>query len=45
MQIGNRRWWRAGVVVLAVGAALAPLPSTAVDRWYSGHVRVDLSPS
>ena len=44
MQIGNRTWWRAGVVFLAVGAALAPLPSTTVDRWYSGHVYGSIQP-
>jgi len=44
MQIGNRTWWQTGVVVLAAGAALAPLPSTAVDRWYSGHVYGSIQP-
>ena len=44
MQTGNRTWWRAGVVVFAVGAALAPVPSNAVDRWYSGHMYASIQP-
>ena len=30
------KWWRAGLVALAVTAAAAPLPAAFVDRWYSG---------
>ena len=30
------RWWRPGLVALAVAAAVAPLPAAIVDRWYSG---------
>jgi hypothetical protein len=44
MQIGKRAWWRAGVVVVAVGVALAPFPPVAVDRWYSGHVYGSIQP-
>ena len=45
MQIGNRTWWRrAGVLVCAVGTALAPLPPAAVDRWYSGHMYGSIQP-
>ena len=30
------KWWRPGLVALAVAAALAPLPAVPVERWYSG---------
>ena len=30
------KWWRAAVIALAAVAALAPVPATFVDRWYSG---------
>lgn len=30
------RWWRHGLVALAVIAAVVPLPAAPVDRWYSG---------
>ena len=29
-------WWRPGLVVVAVAAAVAPLPADVVERWYSG---------
>ena len=31
------KWWRPGLVALAVAAAVAPLPAAIVDRWYSGR--------
>ena len=32
------------MVVFALGAALAPVPPNAVDRWYSGHMYASIQP-
>jgi uncharacterized protein DUF3810 len=44
MKIVNRTWWREALVACAVGAALIPLPPTAVDRWYSAGLYAALQP-
>ena len=44
MRIGNRIWWQAGVVASALGAAVAPLPAFAVDRWYSERAYAGIQP-
>ena len=44
MRNGTRIWWQATVVVLALGAALAPLPPFTVDRWYSARLYAGVQP-
>ena len=44
MRSGNRMWRQVAVVICAVGAALTPLPASAVDRVYSARVYAGLQP-
>jgi uncharacterized protein DUF3810 len=44
MRIGNRIWWQAAVIACALGAAAAPVPASAVDRWYSAGLYAGIQP-
>ena len=44
MRIVNGVRLRAAIVVCALGAALAPLPPFAVDRWYSARIYAGIQP-